>query len=154
MLTLRLMETTNQFVIPRGFANPAKAVAECDKVAGEVEKEYGRLNVPCREVTRFRRGNLDVPGDGAPSALGAIRTVNASPFVNRKVEGVLGDTDVAVIEFSTPVDAEALLSCGSWSKKGSPHVEDQMRLLSRKEMRPIWSDRKDVDAHLKAKKIF
>ncbi len=139
---------------PRGFADPAKAVAALDKVAGEVEKEYGRLNVPWGEVMRFRRGNLDAPGNGAPSALGAIRTVNASPFKDGKVEGIAGDTYFAVIEFSTPVHAEALLSYGNWSKKGSPHVEDQMRLLSRKEMRPIWRDRKDVEAHLEAKKVF
>lgn len=139
---------------PRGFADPAKAVAALDKVAGEVEKEYGSLRVPWGDVMRFRRGNLDVPGNGAPSALGAIRTVNASPFVNGKVEGVAGDTYFAVIEFSTPVHAEALLSYGNWSKKGSPHVEDQMRLLSRKEMRPIWRDRKDVEAHLEARKVF
>jgi acyl-homoserine-lactone acylase len=103
---------------------------------------------------RFRRGNLDAPGNGAPSALGAIRTVNASPFVNGKVEGIAGDTYFAVIEFSTPVHAEGLLSYGNWSKKGSPHVEDQMRLLSRKEMRPIWRDRKDVEANLEARKTF
>ena len=139
---------------PRGFADPAKAVAALDKVAGEVEKEYGRLNVPWGEVMRFRRGNLDAPGNGAPSALGAIRTVNASPFKDGKVEGIAGDTYFAVIEFSTPVHAEALLSYGNWSKKGSPHVEDQMRLLSRKEMRPVWRDRKDVEAHLEAKKVF
>jgi len=139
---------------PRGFADPAKAVAALDKVAGEVEQEYGKLNVPWGEVMRFRRGTLDAAGNGAPSALGAIRTVNASPFVNGKVEGVAGDTYFAVIEFSTPVHAEALLSYGNWSKKGSPHVEDQMRLLSRKEMRPIWRDRKDVEAHLEGKKTF
>ncbi|HUR34062.1 MAG TPA: penicillin acylase family protein [Vicinamibacterales bacterium] len=139
---------------PRGFKDPAKAVAALDKVAGAVEAEYGRLNVPWGDVMRFRRGNLDVPGNGAPSALGAIRTVNASPFVNGKVEGIAGDTYFAVIEFSTPVHAEALLSYGNWSRKGSPHVEDQMRLLSRKEMRPIWRDRKDVEANLEARKVF
>ncbi len=95
-----------------------------------------------------------VPGNGASSALGAIRTVNASPFTNGKAEGIGGDTYFAVIEFSTPVHAEALLSYGNWSKKGSPHVEDQMKLLSRKEMRPIWRDRKDVEAHLEARKVF
>jgi acyl-homoserine-lactone acylase len=139
---------------PRGFADPARAVAALDKVAGEVDKEYGSLRVPWGEVMRFRRGNLDVPGNGAPSALGAIRTVNASPFVNGKVEGIAGDTYFAVIEFSTPVHAEGLLSYGNWSKKGSPHVEDQMRLLSRKEMRPIWRDRKDVEANLESRKTF
>ena len=139
---------------PRGFADPAKAMAALDTVAGQIETEYGKLNVPWGDVMRFRRGTLDAPGNGAPSALGAIRTVNASPFVNGKVEGVAGDTYFAVIEFSTPVHAEGLLSYGNWSKVGSPHVEDQMRLLSRKEMRPIWRDRKDVEAHLEARKVF
>ena len=139
---------------PRGFKDPVKAMAALDSVAGQVETEYGKLSVPWGEVMRFRRGSLDAPGNGAPSALGAIRTVNASPFVNGKVQGIAGDTYFAVIEFSTPVHAEGLLSYGNWSKVGSPHVEDQMRLLSRKEMRPIWRDRKDVEANLEARKVF
>lgn len=139
---------------PRGFADPAKAMVMLDTVAGQVEQQYGSLSVPWGEVMRFRRGNVDLPGNGAPSAMGAIRTVNAGPFVNGKTEGVAGDTYFAVIEFSTPVHAEALLSYGNWSKTGSVHVEDQMRLLSKKEMRPIWRDRKDVEANLEAKKVF
>ena len=125
-----------------------------DKVAGDVEKEYGKLNVPWGEVLRFRRGSVDLPGNGAPSQLGAIRTVGVSPFKDGKVEGVQGDTFFAVVEFSTPIHAEGLLSYGNWSKKGSPHVEDQIKLMSRKEMRPIWKDRKDIEAHLEARKTF
>lgn len=139
---------------PRGFADPVKAAAALDKVAGEVEKEYGRLNVPWGDVMRFRRGNVDLPGNGAPSQLGAIRTVGVTPFKNGKVEGIQGDTFFAVVEFSTPIHAEGLLSYGNWSKKGSLHVEDQMKLMSRKEMRPIWKDRKDIEAHLEARKVF
>jgi acyl-homoserine-lactone acylase len=139
---------------PRGFKDPAKAAAALDAVAGELEQQYGRIDVPWGDVFRFRRGNADLPGNGAPSALGAIRTVNASPFVNGKAQGIGGDTYFAVIEFSTPVHAEALLSYGNWSKTGSPHVEDQLRLLSKKEMRPVWRDRKDVEANLEARKVF
>jgi len=139
---------------PRGFADPSKAAAALDKVAGDVEKEYGRLNVPWGEVLRFRRGNTDLPGNGAPSQLGAIRTIGVSAFKDGKIEGASGDTFFAVIEFSTPQRAEGLLSYGNWSKKGSPHVEDQIKLMSRKEMRPIWRDRKDVEAHLEARKVF
>ena len=86
--------------------------------------------------------------------MGAIRTVNAGPFVDGKTQGVAGDTYFAVIEFSTPVHAEGLLSYGNWSKSGSPHVEDQLKLMSRKEMRPIWRDRKEVEANLEARKVF
>ena len=69
---------------PRGFADPAKAVAALDKVAGEVEKEYGSLSVKWGDVLRFRRGNVDVPGNGAPSQLGAIRTVERQPVHERQ----------------------------------------------------------------------
>ena len=139
---------------PRGFADAARAMVALDNVAGDVEKEYGKLNVPWGEVLRFRRGSVDLPGNGAPSQLGAIRTVGVSPFKDGKVEGIQGDTFFAVVEFSTPIHAEGLLSYGNWSKKGSPHVEDQIKLMSRKEMRPIWKDRKDIEAHLEAKKTF
>ena len=71
-----------------------------------------------------------------------------------KVEAVHGDSFYAVVEFSTPQHAEVLLNYGNWSKKGSPHVEDQIKLMSRKQMRPIWKDRKDIEAHLEAKKTF
>ena len=29
-----------------------------------------------------------------------------------------------------------------------------MRLLSRKEMRPVWRDRKEIEANLEARKVF
>ena len=139
---------------PRGFKDPAKAMALLDKVAGEVEKEYGTLAVKWGDVMRFRRGKADVPGNGAPSSLGAIRTINVGPFVNGKTEAVSGDTFFAVIEFSTPQRGEALLGYGNWSKAGSKHVEDQLPLLSRKEMRPIWRDRKTIEANLEGRKVF
>ena len=50
--------------------------------------------------------------------------------------------------------AEGLLNYGNWSKKGSPHVEDQVPLASRKEMRPMWRDRKDIEANLESRKVF
>jgi acyl-homoserine-lactone acylase len=139
---------------PRGFKNPAKAMTLLDTVSGEVEKEYGTLAVKWGDVMRFRRGNADLPGNGAPSALGAIRTINVGPFVNGKTQAVSGDTFFAVIEFSTPQRAEALLGYGNWSKPGSKHVEDQLPLLSRKEMRPVWRDRRDIEANLESRKAF
>ena len=139
---------------PRGFADPAKAAAALDTVAGQIEKQYGSLHVRWGDVLRFRRGSLDLPGNGAPSLMGAIRTVNPGPFADGKAQGVSGDTYFAVIEFSNPVHAEALLSYSNWSKEGSPHVQDQTPLMSRKEMRPVWRDRKDIEANLESRKVF
>ncbi len=139
---------------PRGFAEPARAVAALEKVAGDVQREHGSLHVAWGDVLRFRRGAIDLPGNGAPSVMGAIRTVNPGPWSGGKAPGASGDTYFAVIEFSNPVRAEALLSYGNWSKAGSPHAEDQMRLLSKKEMRPVWRERKDIEANLESRKVF
>lgn len=139
---------------PRGFKDPAKAMALLDRVAGEVEKEYGTLAVKWGDVLRFRRGATDVPGNGAPSSLGAIRTINVSEFKNGTVEAVSGDTFYAVIEYSTPQRGEVLLNYGNWSKKGSTHIDDQLPLASRKEMRPMWRDRKDIEANLESRKVL
>lgn len=145
---LRPLET------PRGFKDPAKAMALLDKVAGDMEQEYGSLRVKWGDVMRFRRGNADLPGNGAPSFLGAIRTINVGPFVDGKTQAVSGDTFYAVIEYSTPQRGEALLGYGNWSKPGSKHVEDQLPLLSRKEMRPIWRTNAEITANLETRKVF
>jgi acyl-homoserine-lactone acylase len=139
---------------PRGFADPAKAVQALERVAASLESEYGSLHVLWGDVLRLRRGSLDLPGNGAPSMLGAIRTVDPGPFENGKAEGVHGDSYFAVIEFSNPVKAEALLGYGNWSRAGSKHVEDQLPLMSKKQMRPVWRAREEVEAHLESRKVF
>jgi acyl-homoserine-lactone acylase len=58
-----------------------------------------------------------------------------------------------VVEFSTSQRAEALLGCGNWSKEGSKHIEDQRPLASRKEMRPVWRSRKDIEANFESRKL-
>lgn len=139
---------------PRGFKNPARAMAMLDTVAGAVEKEYGVLNPRWGDVLRFRRGNADVPGNGAPSPLGAIRTIGVSEFRDGKTEAVSGDTFYAVIEFSVPQRGEVLLNYGNWSKAGSKHIEDQLPLASRKEMRPMWRTRAEIEANLESRKTL
>jgi acyl-homoserine-lactone acylase len=139
---------------PRGFADPARTAALLDTVANGVEREYGGLHVRWGDVLRFRRGGVDLPGNGAPSALGAIRTVNPGRFEDGKAPGISGDTYFAVIEFSNPVKAEALLGYGNWSRQGSKHVSDQLPLLSRREMRPVWRARAEIEANLEGRKEF
>ena len=76
--------------------------------------------------------------------MGAIRTFTFRNIVDGKAEISHGDTFYTVVEFSQPQRAEALLGYGNWSKPGSKHIEDQLPLASRKEMRPVWRTRKDI----------
>ncbi len=139
---------------PRGFGDPAKAVKALEAAAAAMEKQYGSLHVKWGDAVRLRRGTLDLPANGAPSAMGAIRTSTFGRPVDGKAEIVHGDTFYAVVEFSTPQRAEALLGYGNWSKPGSKHVEDQLPLASRKEMRPVWRARKDIEANLENRKAW
>ena len=98
---------------PRGFADPAKAVKALESVAAEMRKQYGTLHVKWGDAVRLRRGALDLPANGAPSAIGAIRTATFRKIVDGKAVIEHGDTFYAVVEFATPQLAEALLGYGN-----------------------------------------
>lgn len=141
---------------PRGFADPAKAVTVLETEARRLETEYDTMHVVWGDVTRLRRGSLDLPGNGIPSALGGIRTAGTGPFVAGTAQIQSGDTFYAVIEFSKtgPPTGEALIGYGNWSRVGSKHVEDQLALASQKKMRPILRAREDIEKHLESRKTF
>jgi acyl-homoserine-lactone acylase len=141
---------------PRGFADPAKAVALLEAEARRLEADYDTLHVIWGDVIRLRRGNLDLPGNGVPGTLGGIRTVSTGPFVNGKTQIQGGDTFYAVIEFQKngPPIGEALLGYGNWSRVGSKHVDDQLALASQKKMRPIVRNREAIEKNLESRTTF
>jgi acyl-homoserine-lactone acylase len=141
---------------PRGFADPAKAVALLDNEARRLENEYDTMHVIWGDVIRLRKGALDLPGNGIPGNLGGIRTVGVGPYVDGKTQIQSGDTFYAVIEFSKtgPPKGEALLGYGNWSRVGSKHVDDQLALASQKKMRPILRVRQEIEKNLESRKVF
>jgi len=141
---------------PRGFADPAKAIALLDTEARRLETEYDTMHVIWGDVIRLRKGSLDLPGNGIPSALGGIRTVGVGPFVGGTTQIQGGDTFYAVVEFSKtgPPTGEALLGYGNWSRPGSKHIEDQLALASQKKMRPIMRARQAIEKNLESRKVF
>ncbi|MCG8457486.1 MAG: penicillin acylase family protein, partial [Holophagales bacterium] len=56
--------------------------------------------------------------------------------------------------FSDPVRAEVLLSYGNSSQPGSAHVGDQLELLSRQELRPVWRERAEIEQHLQEREVL
>jgi acyl-homoserine-lactone acylase len=133
---------------PDGLALPDTAVAALAAAGERVERTYGALDVPWGEVFRLRRDGVDLPGNGGASALGIFRVTDYDTAGGGRFEATGGDSYVAVIEFGDPVRAAALVSYGNWSQPPSPHRSDQLPLYSRKELRPVWLTRADVEAHL------
>ncbi len=139
---------------PRGFADPVRAVTLLDAKAEQLESDYGTLHVLWGDVIRLRRVDLDLPGNGAPSTMGAIRTAAPGPFEDGTAQVESGDTFYFVMEFANPLRGEALLGYGNWSLEGSKHVTDQLEMASNKQMRPILRQRQEIEAALKNHKVF
>ncbi len=146
---------------PDGFADPEAAAAALDRAAERVESTYGALDVPWGEVFRLRRGDYDLPANGGPGSLGIFRVVNFRPdgdlrtaFGGETRTAFAGDSYVAAIEFSDPIRAVALLSYGNASQPGSPHVGDQLELFAKKQLRPVWRSREEIEAHLEEREEF
>ncbi len=143
-------EPKEPLATPRGLANVAAALAALEEAAKEVRQGYGALEVEWGAVHRLRRDGLDLPANGGPDELGVFRALWCAPGGDGKLVGIGGDSYVCAMEFSRPVRARALLSYGNASQPGSRHRQDQLELSSRKELRPVWLERKEVEAHLEA----
>jgi acyl-homoserine-lactone acylase len=138
---------------PDGLAAPAAAAA----LAGAAEQvllTHGRLDVAWGDVYRLRGGGVDLPASGGPGSLGIFRVLGFRQTPDGRFAAASGDSYVAAIEFSDPVRAWALLSYGNASQPGSPHRTDQLALLSRNELRPVWRRREEIEQHLEKREVF
>jgi len=137
---------------PRGLADPAAAIGMLEQAAMQARALYGSLDAPWGDFMRLKRGATDLPANGATGALGAFRVLQYAPASQAKQAAVMGDTFVALV--TSPPHAQVLLSYGNSSQPGSPHAEDQLPFLSKKQMRTAWRERKDVEANLESKDEF
>jgi acyl-homoserine-lactone acylase len=71
-----------------------------------------------------------------------------------RLVSVAGDTYIAAVEFSQPVRAQVLTTYGNASQPGSPHIDDQLALFARNQMRPAWRTREEVAANLEAREVL
>ncbi len=139
---------------PFGIADTAAAVASLDAAARTIETKYKSLDVQWGDVYRFRRDSLDLPGNGYLDALGVFRVIGYQAAPDNRYRAAAGDSYVGAIEFSSPVRAMTLIGYGNASRAGSPHRDDQLPFLSRKELRPVWLGRREVETHTEMRERF
>ncbi|HEX5499530.1 MAG TPA: penicillin acylase family protein, partial [Thermomicrobiales bacterium] len=134
---------------PAGLADPAAAVAALDAAAAQTVAMFGALDVAWGEAARLRYGAVDLPAVGGPGdPFGIFRTVSMIPDADGRFRSIAGDSFIAAVAFADPIRARVLLTYGNATQPGSPHVGDQLTLFARKEMRPTWRARADIEAHL------
>ncbi|HEY7544358.1 MAG TPA: acylase [Blastocatellia bacterium] len=150
----RQWDENNPRTTPDGLADPQAAAAALERAAKRIEATYGSIDVVWGDVARLRIGGRDLPSNGASGSYGVFRVVGYSSDKDGKLRALGGDSYVAAIEFSNPVRARVLLSYGNSSQPGSAHNGDQIELFSRKEMRPAWRERREIEAHLESREVF
>jgi acyl-homoserine-lactone acylase len=105
-------------------------------------------------VYRLRRDGLDFAGSGA-DAYGVFRVMGYSrKEPNGKFSATRGASWVAAIEFARPIRAISVIGYGNASRAGSRHRTDQLALLARKEFKPVWRTRTEIEKHLEKRERF
>jgi acyl-homoserine-lactone acylase len=137
-----------------GLADPAGAVKVLEETAAQVKKTYGALDVKWGDVYRFGSGTGDTPGNGGAGNSGIFRTIAYTRKVGNKYYAAHGETFVCAVEFSTPQKAQCSVSYGNSSQPGSPHLADQLPLMTAKKLHPVWRDRAEIEAHLEKREKF
>jgi acyl-homoserine-lactone acylase len=145
---------TDPIDTPKGIADPAAAVGLLKAAIADMKSKYGAIDRPFGEVSRFAIDKVDLPGNGGFGNTGLFRTITWGPLKNGVRTPQHGETWVSLVEFSTPIKAVGLMSYGNASQAGSPHRSDQLKHLSDKTFRTLWTTRAQVEQHLEARTAF
>ena len=111
--------------------------------------KYGALDRVFGDVSRFKLGDVDVPGDGHVGGLGPFRVITRGPLdAAGKRYPRHGETWIGMIEFTTPVKAYGLMTYGNSRQRGTKHRSDQLELLSKHQFRELWLQRAQIQANI------
>jgi len=149
---------TEPMTTPRRLADPAAALAALERAVEEVRAQHGSERVAWGDVHRFRMGDVDLPGDGAPGRLGVFRVLAFDPAADgarvagrRSMDGAIagfGDAWILLAHFTRPVTAWSVLAYGQTADLASPHSRDQIRLFAEHKLRPVWFSEAAIAANL------
>ena len=130
----------------------------------ELEKTHGTWKVTWGEINRLQRihgSKIDTQGRGAfsddqpslpiagaPGPLGVVFNFYTVPQAGQKRRyGVAGHSFVGAVELSPEPKVKTILQFGESGDPGSPHWFDQAVLYAKKQFKPSWYTRADVEAH-------
>lgn len=139
---------------PRGVADQALGLALLEAAADTVRARHGALDIPFGDVHRVRLDQVDLPANGQGDPFGVFRATWYERAENFRYQAFGGDSFVLAVEFSDPITARVVLPYGNASQPGSPHRTDQLAFFSRKELRPVWRTRAEIQENLEARKVW
>ncbi len=121
----------------RRFGEPEPDPRETARNAAQyLQRHFGQLDPPLGDVLRLRRGDVDLPLEGAPDVLRALRWVEDE---DGKLRADFGDGFMMVMDWAPDgaLTTRVIHQWGASERPESPHYNDQSPLFARREWRTL-----------------
>jgi acyl-homoserine-lactone acylase len=135
-------------------------VQALDDALTDLQRDFGRWNVPWGEINRAQRISADIGNpkfdDSAPSLpvafadanFGSLASIRSKPKPGTKRwYGDYGNSFVAVVEFGPRIRARAITAGGESGHPDSPHFNDQAQRYASGALRPVYFYADDLKGH-------
>jgi acyl-homoserine-lactone acylase len=116
--------------------------------ATELMTGFGRLDPLWGEVSRLRRGKVDLPLDGAPDMLRAVHSIAEA---DGRLRAVAGDGFMMFVSWDRNgrLSSQSVHQFGSASsRERSPHYADQARLFASQQTKRVYFTEAELAAHV------
>ena len=134
---------------PTGLKDPVAAVKMLGDAAIDTRKQFGLLERPYGDFTKFRAGEVSVPAGSGSGSIGIFPSMIFGPFGKGGTrDAISGETWISMVEFTTPLKAEGLMTYGNSTQPGTKHRSDQVALLGERKLRTLWMTRPEIERHL------
>ncbi|MBN8607739.1 MAG: penicillin acylase family protein [Caulobacterales bacterium] len=112
------------------------ALASVRASAAYLRQHFGRLDPPLGEVLRLRRGDVDLPLEGAPDTLRALRWVEEP---DGRLNADFGDGFMMVMDWAPDgaLSTRVIHQWGASEHADSPHYNDQSEMFAHYQWRAI-----------------
>ncbi len=120
----------------RSSTPPPAPVDTARAAAQRLRTTFGRIDPPLGEVLRLRRGDVDLPLEGAPDVLRAIRW-HDDP--DGRANADFGDGFMMIIDWAPDrtLTTRVISQWGASDRPDSPHFNDQSEMFARREWRTV-----------------
>jgi len=128
-------------------------------VLKDLEKSYGKWDMPWGEINRFQRisssinnkfddNKPSIPDGFVSSAWGMLPSYTSQIFPGTtKRYGVHGNSFICAVEFGKKIKARSLLAGGESGNENSPHFFDQGLMYSKGQFKEVLFYKEDVLQH-------
>ena len=141
-----LLRVGNRWHYPaRAQADPRE---ELTKAAAYLKRYFGRLDPPLGTVLRLRQGKVDLPLDGGADVLRAA--ANWDEDVDGRLAVKHGDSFIMFMTWDKAgrVTSQSIQPYGAaTTRPASKHYADQAPLFVKHQLKPVWFDPAELEAH-------